>query len=230
MTLEGNGRFCAHCSETVIDFTNYSDSALYNFFAKNNSEHICGRFLGTQLDRSIHIPLQPHSQLYRITVTFGLTLLFTQTPQLLAQNRPPIVAQNLPTKQNNTTNKAKTGSIKGNIVDEKKEPLPSAIVQVFQNGVLKGGAPTDYDGNYVIKPLDAGKYDVIVLYNGFDSIEQKGILVKERNTTTVNFLMKRSTTGPKTVQVFAGRSISNHKAKKPPTTDSVNTISPSKDK
>ena len=191
MAPAGQGRFCAHCSETVIDFTNYSDSALYNFFAKNNSEHVCGRFLGTQLDRNIHIPPQPHSQLYRLTVAFGLTLLFTQTPQLLAQSRPPITVQSLPTKLTDTSNHANPGILKGNIMDDKKEPLPSAVVQVFQNGVLKGGAATDYDGNYIIKPLNAGEYDVIVLYNGYDSLKIDNIVIVPDQTTTQNFQMKR---------------------------------------
>jgi len=201
MAPAGQGRFCAHCSETVIDFTNYSDSALYNFFAKNNSEHVCGRFLGTQLDRNIHIPPQPHSQLYRLTVAFGLTLLFAQTPQLLAQSRPPIAVQSLPTKLTDIPNHANLGILKGNIMDDKKEPLPSAVVQVFQNGVLKGGAATDYDGNYIITPLDTGKYDVIVLYYGFDSIRQTGVLVAENKTTIINYNMARHNTGLQTIMV-----------------------------
>src|SRR4051812_18194049 len=88
MTANGKGRFCDHCQKTVIDFTAWSDAALYKFFSKDTG-HVCGRFLSTQVDRKINLPHQPNSQLYRITIALGLTLLFTQTPQLLAQNRPP---------------------------------------------------------------------------------------------------------------------------------------------
>jgi len=88
MIVDGNGRHCGRCSKTVIDFTTWSDSALYNFFAKK-PQHVCGRFLNTQLNHTIHIPHQPHSRLYRMTIALGLTLLFAQTPQLLAQTRPP---------------------------------------------------------------------------------------------------------------------------------------------
>ena len=49
--------------------------------------------------------------------------------------------------------------IYGRIVDEKtKQPIPSAIVQALQGGMVKGGAATDYDGNYEIKPFFDASY------------------------------------------------------------------------
>ena len=92
MTPNDTGRFCAHCQKTVIDFTTWSDTALYDFFAKNTGR-VCGRMYDTQFNRNIAIPYQPHSRLYRLTITMGLTLLVAQTPHLMAQNRPPLVAQ-----------------------------------------------------------------------------------------------------------------------------------------
>lgn len=59
--------------------------------------------------------------------------------------------------------------IKGCIRD-RREPLISAIVRVYQNGVYKEGAATDYDGNYIIKPLDAGRYRISATMDGYDSI------------------------------------------------------------
>ena len=152
MATSWQDRFCTRCNNTIIDFTAYSDTSIYNFFSGNNG-HVCGRFLGTQLDRNIHIPPQPHSHLYRLTVAFGLTLLFTQTPQLLAQTRPPIAIQNAASKQKDKTESKNTGTLRGRVTDNKKETLPSAVVQVFQNGVIKGGTATDYDGNYTINSL-----------------------------------------------------------------------------
>jgi len=189
MAPAGQGRFCAHCSETVIDFTNYSDSALYNFFAKNNSEHVCGRFLGTQLDRNIHIPPQPHSQLYRLTVAFGLTLLFTQTPQLLAQTRPPKTAQNIPAKK--TDNPNTWGELCGHVTTHNSAIATDVVVQVYQDGISKGGAVTDLEGNYVIKALTPGTYDIIAHYAYYDSTIKKAIVVKAGETTTFDFQMYR---------------------------------------
>ena len=54
--------------------------------------------------------------------------------------------------------------IYGTVVDEKKVPIIGAIVEARQGGIVKGGAPTDADGNYDIKPLDAGNYTIIVKY------------------------------------------------------------------
>lgn len=93
--------------------------------------------------------------------------------------------------------------IAGKVLDDKKEPLLSAAIQVYQGGILKGGNITDYDGNYVVKPLDPGYYDVLVLFQGFDSIMIKGVIVSGGNNTTQNFTMQRHTQGMKEFVVKA---------------------------
>lgn len=82
---------------------------------------------------------------------------------------------------------AKAQEIKGVVVDDKKEPAISATVMVFQSGILKGGNVTDFDGNYSIKPLEPGKYDMLVLYTGFDSLKMTDVIVVAGQMTTVNF-------------------------------------------
>jgi len=81
--------------------------------------------------------------------------------------------------------------ISGRVLDDKKEPLPSAAVQVYRGGIFKGGIITDYDGNYTIKPLDPGVYDVLVLYTGFDSIKVTDVVVTPGDRTTQNFTMAK---------------------------------------
>jgi hypothetical protein len=81
--------------------------------------------------------------------------------------------------------------ISGRVLDDKKEPLPSAAVQVYQGGILKGGTVTDYDGNYTVKPLDPGYYNVQVLYTGFDSMVVTDVVVIPGNRTTQNFTMAK---------------------------------------
>ena len=83
--------------------------------------------------------------------------------------------------------------IAGKVVDEKKEPMISAVVQVYTGGILKGGTVTDYDGNYVIKPLEPGFYDVLCIYAGYDSMETSKVLVSPDQRTTINFAMSRHT-------------------------------------
>ena len=81
--------------------------------------------------------------------------------------------------------------IAGRVLDDKKEPLPSAIVQVYSGGILKGGAATDLDGNYIVKPLEPGYYNVLVLYTGYDSILVKDVVVTGGYRTTQNFTMAK---------------------------------------
>ena len=85
---------------------------------------------------------------------------------------------------------AQNGEISGRVLDQKKEPMITAAVQVYSGGIQKGGTVTDFDGNYSIKPLDAGYYDVLVRYTGYDSMMVTKVLVSPGKTTTVNFDMK----------------------------------------
>lgn len=85
---------------------------------------------------------------------------------------------------------AQSGEISGKVLDEKKEPMITAVIQVYQGGILKGGAVTDYDGLYTVKPLDAGTYDLYVMYLGYDTLLTKGVIVSAGNRTTVNLAMK----------------------------------------
>src|SRR5689334_10180524 len=96
---------------------------------------------------------------------------------------------------------AQNGEISGRVLDEKKEAMISAVVQVYSGGIQKGGTVTDLDGNYTIKPLDGGYYDVLVLYQGYDSVMVTRLLVSPNKATTQNFVMKPKTTTLKTFTI-----------------------------
>lgn len=85
--------------------------------------------------------------------------------------------------------------IAGRIVDEKKEPLPSAVIQVYQGNVLKGGVVTDYDGYYSVKPLLPGKYTVLVLSSGYDSVVVNSVVLTTGERKAINIAMKLHTVG-----------------------------------
>lgn len=189
MTPAAKGRHCAQCQKTVIDFTGWSDAALYNYFA-NNTGNVCGRVTGAQLNRTIDIPYQPHSRLYRLTIALGLTLTLSQTPQLTAQTRPPWLPAHCIVPAKDTSDcpgVTLLSELRGAIVDERNEPLINAIVQVLQHGVLKGGAVANYDGLYVIKDLESGFYDIVVQYMGYDSIKLTGIKISTKEIKQQNF-------------------------------------------
>lgn len=73
---------------------------------------------------------------------------------------------------------ANSGTLKGKVIDkDTKEPLPFANVVVYLNGNLVTGASTDFDGEYTIKPIDPGTYDVQFSMVGYTAQTQKGIPV-----------------------------------------------------
>ena len=57
MVPNEQGRHCSACSKTVIDFTNYSDQEIADYFIAINGQGVCGRFKKQQVDRiRIEIP------------------------------------------------------------------------------------------------------------------------------------------------------------------------------
>lgn len=79
-----------------------------------------------------------------------------------------------------------SGAIKGKIKDkESGEPVPFANIIVEAGGKQAGGTTTDFDGNYTIKPLPPGNYNVKATYVGYKPLMIKGVQV---NADQVRFL------------------------------------------
>ncbi|MEZ5018051.1 MAG: carboxypeptidase-like regulatory domain-containing protein [Flavipsychrobacter sp.] len=79
-----------------------------------------------------------------------------------------------------------SGEIGGKIVDDKGEPAISATVQALEGGIVKGGTVTDYDGNYVIKPLSPGRYQIKITYIGMKTEIVENVIVSSNKLTTLN--------------------------------------------
>ena len=78
------------------------------------------------------------------------------------------------------------GRISGQVIDkDANEPIPFANVVVFSGGVQKGIAQTDFNGNYAIAPLDAGKYTIKSSYLGMEK-EIRDVVVNSNKTTRLN--------------------------------------------
>ncbi len=93
------------------------------------------------------------------------------------------------------------GTMKGTITDEKTgEPLISANVVAKQGGQIMGGARTDFDGNYTIKGLQVGKYEIEVSYMGYSTVKTE-INVKATGFTVYNEKLAKSGTELKTVVI-----------------------------
>lgn len=74
---------------------------------------------------------------------------------------------------------AQHGEIAGKVTDENGEGIPAAnITLVDATGTPTGTkTTTDRDGNFSIRPLSPGKYNLQVSYNGYIPSTQQGIIV-----------------------------------------------------
>lgn len=73
---------------------------------------------------------------------------------------------------------AQDGALKGKVLDkDTKEPIPFANIILENKGSQVGGATSDYDGNYIIKPIPPGKYDLKATFVGFKTVLIQGIII-----------------------------------------------------
>ena len=70
------------------------------------------------------------------------------------------------------------GSIKGKVFDELKEGFPFVNVALFQNGNIRGGATTDFNGAFKISNISAGSYTLEIKFVGYQTYRLEGLIVK----------------------------------------------------
>jgi hypothetical protein len=56
MNAVDTGKYCGSCEKVVVDFSKMSDNEIKDYFNINRFQKTCGRFLNTQLDRSLVAP------------------------------------------------------------------------------------------------------------------------------------------------------------------------------
>lgn len=84
-----------------------------------------------------------------------------------------------------------SGTLKGKLVDkETKEPIPFANIIAETGGKQMGGSTTDFDGNYTIKPIPPGTYDVKATYVGYKPLMVQGVVVKDGIITFLDIEME----------------------------------------
>ncbi|TNF49287.1 MAG: hypothetical protein EP305_03335 [Bacteroidetes bacterium] len=83
------------------------------------------------------------------------------------------------------------GTIKGTVTDgDSKQPIPFCKVILIQNGNIKGGANTDFDGKFQINSVSAGEYDVEVRNEteGYQPTALTGVIVSSDKITFLDDL------------------------------------------
>lgn len=88
------------------------------------------------------------------------------------------------------------GELQGKITDAKSGAvIELANVQVYTNGVFVTGTQADFDGFYTLKPLDPGKYDVVVSYVGFQNTKVEGVIINADKITFLDIKIPQSSSG-----------------------------------
>ena len=80
------------------------------------------------------------------------------------------------------------GALKGRVLDkENGEPLPFAKIMIKKNNEIIGGANSDFDGKYLIKPIPSGSYVVEVKNIGFKNSRVSSVSISNEKITFLDF-------------------------------------------
>lgn len=97
---------------------------------------------------------------------------------------------------------AQNGVLKGVVRDANTdEPLIGASVVI--KGTGSRGDASDFDGNFQIDGLAAGKYDLIVSYISYQTKEIKNVVVRAEQTTEIDIQLTSSDINLEEVQIVA---------------------------
>lgn len=101
------------------------------------------------------------------------------------------------------------GTLRGSVIDVKsKEPIFGCRVVLKQNGTIKGGGNTDFDGKFQINSLTPGEYDVEVRNEGEDyqpSVTTGVVISGDRITFLDNLTLGKKVSELEVVNVVAYR-------------------------
>src|SRR5687767_6643357 len=86
-----------------------------------------------------------------------------------------------------------TSSVRGQLVDkETRVPLIGAVVQLFNDTAMQGGAVTDVDGNFRIDKVPVGRYTIKAQYTGYLQVLMPNIIVNTGKETILNLELETS--------------------------------------
>ncbi len=94
------------------------------------------------------------------------------------------------------------GELRGKVIDAKtKKPMDFVSVSLFLNGILKATAITDDDGNYVIKTLQPGEYEIKVTSVGYRNSVITDVDIVSDVTTFQNINLESNENGTNLIEV-----------------------------
>lgn len=93
------------------------------------------------------------------------------------------------------------GTIKGTIVDEKNANMPFTTVGILQDSTLLKSVETDENGEFTVKNLTPGKYNIKAYATSYNTHLLEKVIVKPNQIVYVNIKMSLSATALKAVVV-----------------------------
>lgn len=99
---------------------------------------------------------------------------------------------------------SQSGTLKGTIKDQQTgEPIPFANIIIELGGTQVGGASSDFDGNYIIKPITPGKYNVKATFVGYQTRIIEGVIISSDQITFLDLDLVSNAITLKDVEVTA---------------------------
>ena len=93
-------------------------------------------------------------------------------------------------------------AVKGKVTDaETREAIPFANIVLEQNGKMINGATSDFDGNYIIKPIMPGYYQLKCSFIGYNPVIMSNINISKNMANICNITMKPATAMLKAIEV-----------------------------
>jgi len=110
----------------------------------------------------------------------NVNLTLSSNDPLLSGYKPQIITwyvdRNSPYQKGNI--RKTYGSMTGRVSDKEAfEPIPFANIVIKRNNEIVNSTITDFDGQYTIKPIESGTYDLEISFLGYKSVRINGIRV-----------------------------------------------------
>ena len=173
MTVVDKAKFCTSCQKNVFDFTTASDREIINAYEKDN--HLCGRFLNTQLNRDLVKPKEK-SSLWLAATSALISLIGVN--EVVAQGKAKIEQTDKKVLNESTKKSNDTILVSGIVYDENKTPIPNLEIHIGRNKV----GETDNNGNFSIYTHLGARIEFRINSDDYDEESTWYYVKNSRNT------------------------------------------------
>ncbi|WP_139180256.1 hypothetical protein [Pedobacter rhizosphaerae] len=189
---ESDGRhYCERCKKNIIDLTDRSDEELIQFF-KNKKDNVCGRVLGSQLNRELVLPASKPNWHWLLPLALGVVAVSPVEAQHL---KPVVVHTDQPAGMRSNPVDSLLQSVEspllnhiisGKVVDSlSNRPLPN--VKIRKKGYENVLAITGSDGGFEFQVSDGDKLARFI----FDLGDYASLETSVKSDMVIKLIVKR---------------------------------------